>query len=65
MCNVPFYHCFGLVICNLCAFNYGSTIVVPSLTFNPKKSLEAIEKFGTTAFFGVPTMYISVMDTLK
>lgn len=31
---VPLYHCFGMVIGNLVAMNYGSTMIYPSEGFD-------------------------------
>lgn len=58
---VPFYHCMGMVCGNLNALVSGSTIVIPSPTFNAKKSLEAVEKHRCTAGIGVPTMFIEMI----
>ena len=32
---VPLYHCFGMVIGNLAALNYGAAMVYPSESFDP------------------------------
>jgi fatty-acyl-CoA synthase len=36
---VPLYHCFGMVLGNLCALNYGAGIVMPSDVFNAQQTL--------------------------
>jgi fatty-acyl-CoA synthase len=59
---VPFYHCFGMVISNLASITHGSTIVIPSPSFDPKLSLEAVEKERCTVLHGVPTMFISMLE---
>ena len=41
---VPFYHCFGMVIGNLCCTSHGACMVIPSESFDPLKVLEAVQK---------------------
>ena len=60
--SVPFYHCFGCVLGTLCAAIYGAKMVVPHEYFRPEESLAAIEQFQATAVYGVPTMYIAMLD---
>ncbi|EGR27412.1 hypothetical protein IMG5_195940 [Ichthyophthirius multifiliis] len=55
--SVPLYHCFGMVIGNLCALNFGATIVINSEGFSAQKTLEAITKYKCTTLYGVPTMF--------
>lgn len=55
---VPLYHCFGMVLGNLAAINYGATIVLPYENFSAAKTLEAITKYKCTSIYGVPTMFI-------
>ncbi|EAR89926.2 acyl-CoA synthetase family (AMP-forming)/AMP-acid ligase family protein (macronuclear) [Tetrahymena thermophila SB210] len=56
--SVPLYHCFGMVLGNLAALNFGATIVLPSEGFNAQKALEAVTKHKCTSLYGVPTMFI-------
>lgn len=56
---VPFYHCFGMVIGNLCCTSHGATMVVPSESFDPPTTLKAVEKEKCTSLYGVPTMFIA------
>ncbi|MGH9055512.1 MAG: AMP-binding protein, partial [Acidimicrobiales bacterium] len=56
---VPFYHCFGMVLGNLCATTHGCTIVIPAPLFDPKATLECVEKERCTSLYGVPTMFIA------
>ncbi|MGE5191383.1 MAG: AMP-binding protein [Deltaproteobacteria bacterium] len=60
--NVPFYHCFGCVMGTLCAAIYGAAMVVPHEYFKPEESLAAIETERATAVYGVPTMFIAMLD---
>jgi fatty-acyl-CoA synthase len=52
------YHCFGMVLGNMAATNYGSCIVLPSDGFNAVHTLEAVTKYKCTSLYGVPTMFI-------
>jgi len=61
---VPFYHCFGMVIGNLCCTAHGATMVIPSDSFDATKTLEAVERERCTSLYGVPTMFISELYTL-
>jgi len=59
---VPFYHCFGMVVGNLCAALHGSTVVVPDEAFEPTAVLETIEAERCTSLYGVPTMFIAELE---
>jgi fatty-acyl-CoA synthase len=56
---VPFYHCFGMVLGNLCCTTHGATIVIPNWSFDPTLTLEAVERERCTSLYGVPTMFIA------
>ncbi|MDR6987837.1 fatty-acyl-CoA synthase [Paenarthrobacter nitroguajacolicus] len=56
---VPFYHCFGMVIGNLNALSFGAATIIPGRGFNPSAALEAVQDFGGTSLYGVPTMFIA------
>jgi fatty-acyl-CoA synthase len=60
--SVPLYHCFGMVIGNLAALNYGAAMVYPSEGFDPKTSLETVTKYKCTTIFGVPTMFLAYLE---
>jgi fatty-acyl-CoA synthase len=59
---VPFYHCFGMVIGNLCCTSHGACMVIPSESFEPLMVLEAVEKERCTSLYGVPTMFIAELQ---
>lgn len=61
---VPFYHCFGMVIGNLCCTAHGSTMVIPNDSFDPKITLEVVEKEKCTSLYGVPTMFIAELHEI-
>jgi fatty-acyl-CoA synthase len=56
---VPFYHCFGMVIGNLCCTSHGAAMVVPAESYDPSLTLRAVEKEKCTSLYGVPTMFIA------
>jgi fatty-acyl-CoA synthase len=59
---VPFYHCFGCVMGNLAAVTHGAAVVVPAVSFEPEATLRAIEAERCTSIYGVPTMFIAMLD---
>jgi fatty-acyl-CoA synthase len=59
---VPLYHCFGMVMGNLGCTTRGATIVYPADAFEPGAVLEAVEAEQCVALYGVPTMFIAVLD---
>ncbi|MBM3618262.1 MAG: AMP-binding protein [Alphaproteobacteria bacterium] len=59
---VPYYHCFGLVMGTLGAMTRGAAMVVPAEYFGAKDTLDAIEKERATSIYGVPTMFIAMLD---
>jgi len=59
---VPLYHCFGSVMGNLACLNWGSTVVYPSATFDAVKSLEILELEKCTSLYGVPTMFVEILN---
>ncbi|WP_173910564.1 AMP-binding protein [Acinetobacter sp. Marseille-Q1618] len=60
--SVPLFHCFGMVMGNLACITHGSTMVYPAAVFNPLESLKAIEQEKCTAAYGVPTMFIAMLE---
>jgi fatty-acyl-CoA synthase len=59
---VPLYHCFGMVMGNLACIVHGATMVYPADGFDPLAVLQAIERERCTALYGVPTMFIAILD---
>jgi fatty-acyl-CoA synthase len=59
---VPFYHCFGMVIGNLACSTHGACIVIPGEAFDALAVLEAVVAEHCTSLYGVPTMFIAVLD---
>jgi fatty-acyl-CoA synthase len=59
---VPFYHCFGCVMGNLAALTHGAAVVVPAPSFESEATLRAIEAERCTSIYGVPTMFIAMLE---
>ncbi|RKS79089.1 fatty-acyl-CoA synthase [Actinomadura pelletieri DSM 43383] len=59
---VPFYHCFGMVMGNLAATSHGACVVIPAPAFDPKATLDAVAAEKCTSLYGVPTMFIAVLN---
>jgi len=58
---IPFHYVFtmtGLLGC----FYHGAAIITPSDTFDPEKTLAAIEKERCTAIYAVPSMLVAMME---
>jgi fatty-acyl-CoA synthase len=56
---VPFYHCFGMVLGNLCCVAHGACMVVPGESFEPRAVLQTVQEERCTSLYGVPTMFIA------
>ncbi len=59
---VPMFHCFGMVVGVLGAFAHGATVVFPGESFDPGACLASIEKQRCTAVYGVPMMFIAMLN---
>lgn len=59
---VPYYHCFGSILVNLCSLMTGATMVIPAHHFNASATLKAIQSRRCTALHGVPTMFIELLE---
>jgi len=59
---VPFYHCFGMVMGNLAVVTHGACMVVPGEGFDPEAVLKTVQEQKCTALYGVPTMFIAILN---
>jgi fatty-acyl-CoA synthase len=59
---VPLYHCFGMVMGNLGCLTHGATMVYPAEAFEPLAVLQTLAAEKCTATYGVPTMFIAILD---
>ena len=59
---VPLYHCFGMVLGNLACLTHGAAMVYPGAGFDPLATLETVAAERCTALYGVPTMFIAMLD---
>ena len=61
MIQVPMFHCFGMVLAMTASMTHGATIL-PLPYFSPKPALSCINNERITAFHGVPTMFIALLE---
>ncbi|MEN6339626.1 MAG: AMP-binding protein [Clostridiaceae bacterium] len=61
MIQVPMFHCFGMVLAMTACMTHGSTML-PLPYFSPKPALACIHQEHITAFHGVPTMFIALLE---
>ena len=61
MIQVPMFHCFGMVLAMTASMTHGATIL-PLPYFSPKPALACINNERITAFHGVPTMFIAMLE---
>ncbi len=58
---VPLFHCFGCVLGVLAAVNHGTCMVILE-SFDPLLIMASVEQEKCTALYGVPTMFIAILD---
>ena len=61
MIQVPMFHCFGMVLAMTASMTHG-TAMSPITAFSPRKGLGCINEKKITAFHGVPTMFIAMLE---
>ena len=61
MIQVPMFHCFGMVLSMTASMTHGATMC-PMPYFSAKSSLACVNSERITAFNGVPTMFIAMMN---
>lgn len=61
MIQVPMFHCFGMVLAMTAIMTHGGTSY-PLPYFSPKSALSCIDNEKITAFHGVPTMFIAMLE---
>ncbi|TFU06574.1 AMP-binding protein [Polymorphobacter arshaanensis] len=61
---VPLFHCFGMVMGNLACLTHGAAMVYPASAFSAEATLRAIADDSCTYCYGVPTMFIAMLDVL-
>ena len=61
---VPLYHCFGMVMGVLGAVSKGAAMVFPGEVFDAKETLDVVANEKCTALYGVPTMFIAMLQEL-
>ncbi len=61
MVQVPMFHCFGMVLAMTATMTHGGTLL-PLPYFSPKSALTCVNRERITAFHGVPTMFIAMLE---
>ncbi len=62
---VPLYHCFGMVLGTLGCVTKGAAMVLPGEGFDPAATLDACDAERCTALYGVPTMFVAMLEEHK
>ena len=58
---VPLFHCFGCVLAVMACVNHASTMVILE-KYDPVNVMMSVEFEKATALYGVPTMFISILE---
>lgn len=58
---VPLFHCFGCVLGVMACLNHCATMVILE-KYDPINVMMSVEKEKCTALYGVPTMFITVLE---
>ncbi|KAH7127887.1 hypothetical protein B0J13DRAFT_588608 [Dactylonectria estremocensis] len=61
-CPPPLFHCFGLVLGFMACFTHGSSIILPSDSFDASQVLQSITDESATVLYGVPTMFVAELE---
>ena len=61
---VPLYHCFGMVMGVLGGVSKGAALIFPGQAFDAKQTLDALATERCTALYGVPTMFVAMLQEL-
>ncbi len=61
MIQVPMFHCFGMVLAMTASMTHGASLF-PLPYFSAKPALSCIHNEHITAFHGVPTMFIALLE---
>lgn len=58
---VPLFHCFGCVLGVMACVGHGATMVILE-SFSPVHVMAAVSQEKCTALYGVPTMYLAIVE---
>jgi len=59
--GVPLFHCFGCVLGVMACVTHGTAMVLLE-NFDPLMAMTSVEEEKCTAIYGVPTMFISMLE---
>ncbi|XP_065224462.1 medium-chain acyl-CoA ligase ACSF2, mitochondrial-like [Planococcus citri] len=65
LCQIPFFHVYGMVVGIFAPIVTGSTIVIAGVKFSPNKSIDSIVADKCTVVCGTPTMFIDIIRIMK
>jgi len=57
-CQVPLYHCFGMVAGLLCMSVHGVANVFPTAGYDPQATMNSLQNERVTMLYGTPTMFV-------
>ncbi|XP_055711510.1 medium-chain acyl-CoA ligase ACSF2, mitochondrial-like [Phlebotomus papatasi] len=60
--QVPFFHIYGVVGTIMASLSSHATAVLPSIVYNPDKSLISIKDEECQVIYGTPTMYVDLVS---
>ncbi|CAB3223913.1 unnamed protein product [Arctia plantaginis] len=63
--QVPLFHALGSIVTVLAGFRHGSSIILPSPTYNLDANIKALFAEGCTSITGTPTMYVDMVSKVK
>lgn len=61
LCINPFFHNFGYKAGILACLQTGATLI-PQLTYDPERAMQAVQEHGITVLPGPPTIYQTLLD---
>ncbi|KAK7082677.1 Acyl-CoA synthetase member 2 mitochondrial [Halocaridina rubra] len=62
---VPLNHSFGCVLGTLTAAHFGATCVLPSSSYDPKATVQALQDEKITSCYGTPTMFVDFLNVQR
>ena len=62
VCPPPLFHCFGSVLGFMATATTGAALIFPAPAFDPLAALRAVADHRGTALYGVPTMFVSMLE---
>lgn len=64
-CQVPLYHCFGMVAGLLCMSTHGVGNVFPAAGYDPQATVKSLQEERVTMIYGTPTMFVDACSIVE